>query len=776
METVESIMQVGPYELGPVLGSGAFAIVRAATHVPTNEKVAIKFIKKDLMAQEPYWKKNLYREVSIMKRLRHPNVIRLFEAYETSAFIALVTEHAKCDLLTHLCTKGVASENHARKYARQLLSALEHMHDHGIVHRDLKAENLMLSTDNDLKIIDFGLSNDITGKKFLDTGCGSLAYSAPELVGCKPYGKEVDIWSFGVCLFVIMTGTLPFAGDRATEIHAAMLDGGFKPPSSFSSSLQDLFVQVMQIKPSKRISLENLMQHEWIVGTDGFIFDPPTEPLPTESDVQRDILLHMHHTGFDDEQTVITSITQNLCDRNSATYYLLLQRKLRLAKPSKSPRIVIDGVGESTKIEDKRLPVVRRPIFDHTPDNSRRVLTDNYTRSRGASMPEDFIRKPSLSTAIQEAKRQESQDQFPSFATTMEGSMLQRALVQGSPSPPKSTLSNSRRFDNGDDAYQSFSRKSSTGSLALLAAPDFNPEVTLGRRALMSKRSPSVPLLTTDKKLPRSNSEQIFSTSLVKETPFLSSIHTIIKSIHGTTEPNSAAFRKLLAQECHSALLLTPSSTFYDILSDNGWNGLEFNSSVFDPVYLAEALSLLFNSNAVYTPRSVKSKPLNLSGLNLGKDDDDFSLADSVRGASTFRDLKDAEFKSRSAVSQGPIDSLNGPSSRNFLSTTQQAHQPKLRRSASSTAFPVGFRQGSSLETDALDSPFTSTSVPAWRSLASSASQSTLPSPAALQSPNAMAGDATSHVSRRLSSMIQADAEFIADVKSSRPASSKFRI
>ena len=117
------------------------------------------------------------------------------------------------------------------------------------IHSDLKAENLMLDYDNNLKIIDFGLGNDIRGKKHLETACGSLAYSAPELVGCKPYGKEVDIWSFGVCLYVILRGMLPFPSDHVTQIHALMLDNAYTLPGEFSDSLKSLFLQVFQVKP-----------------------------------------------------------------------------------------------------------------------------------------------------------------------------------------------------------------------------------------------------------------------------------------------------------------------------------------------------------------------------------------------------------------------------------------------------------------------------------------------------------------------------------------------
>lgn len=121
--------------------------------------------------------------------------VQLYEIIDTADVYCLVMGLAKTDILTTLCEEGISTETEARKFFRQLLSAVEFMHSHDIVHRDLKVENLMLDRMDMLKIIDFGLSNSLAGKEFLDTQCGSMAYSAPELLCKKPYGKEVDIWS-----------------------------------------------------------------------------------------------------------------------------------------------------------------------------------------------------------------------------------------------------------------------------------------------------------------------------------------------------------------------------------------------------------------------------------------------------------------------------------------------------------------------------------------------------------------------------------------------------
>lgn len=622
-ESVESIARLGPYELGSVLGSGAFATVRAAVHLPTNEKVAIKFIVKDLMNQDEYWKKNLYREVDIMKKLRHPNIIRLLEVYETDKFICLVTEHAMCDLLSHLCTQGLTSESDARRFARQLISAIEHMHSQGIVHRDLKAENLLLSDDMDVKIIDFGLSNDITGKKFLETGCGSLSYSAPELVGCKPYGKEVDIWSFGVCMFVILTGSLPFLGDRVTDLHAAMLDGGFKPPPEFSAPLQSLFTQVFQVKPNKRITLENLKLHEWIVGNDGFVFSAPMTPLPTAEEVQDDIVTHMVRTGFENVESIINSVTLNLCDRQSAAYYLLLQRKIHLSRPPRHRK----SLEQKSKVSTSSLASVSRP-------DSASKKTSQHRSSFTSTAAETARPKPRTSSfgseSLMTADPSKSFDPSASRRSTITsmGASLTRNTSNSSntftPAPPKGKKvirSNSGRrlstsqlpaqeasgATNESDSPSSSHRESfSTSRRASLDAMDAivlnfpldtadSSTLTTTLRRTLSTTNPA----SQESRLSRSLSETKFelgSPSSSGESNFISLVSKVIQACnsHRTSSPS---FRKSLALDCHSALLFTPDSTFYGILADNGWDGLEFTSQSFDPAFLAEDLQQMLGES-----------------------------------------------------------------------------------------------------------------------------------------------------------------------------------
>jgi serine/threonine protein kinase len=209
-------------------------------------QVAIKLFDKKAI-QEEYVRDTLQREGTIMRALRHPHIVQLYEEIENDDIYCLVMRKAAGDLLAHLCQDGVLPEPEARRLFRQLVSAIECMHVHGFVHRDLKIENMLFDAQRNLVLVDFGLSSRIAPHAFLTTQCGSMAYSAPELLGKKPYGKEVDVWSAGVCLFAMLTGTLPFPADGLTDQHAHMLDGNYKLPAHTSPELRHLFTRLFEV-------------------------------------------------------------------------------------------------------------------------------------------------------------------------------------------------------------------------------------------------------------------------------------------------------------------------------------------------------------------------------------------------------------------------------------------------------------------------------------------------------------------------------------------------
>eukprot|EP00833_Pecoramyces_ruminatium_P012219 jgi/Orpsp1_1/1186251/evm.model.d7180000049205.1 len=225
-----SIASIGNYVFQKTVGEGNFAKVKLAKHKLTGVEVAIKIIDKTRIDEKKLGK--LYREVKIMKLLNHPNIVKLFEVIETKNTLFLVMEYSSGgELYDYLVVHGRMKEKEARVKFRQILAAVNYCHNKRVIHRDLKAENLLLDANFDIKIADFGFSNYYDPESKLDTFCGSPPYAAPELFQGKRYtGPEVDIWSLGVILYVLTTGCLPFDGKNLQEMRESVCRGKYRIP------------------------------------------------------------------------------------------------------------------------------------------------------------------------------------------------------------------------------------------------------------------------------------------------------------------------------------------------------------------------------------------------------------------------------------------------------------------------------------------------------------------------------------------------------------------
>lgn len=231
---------IGKYKLLKTIGKGNFAKVKLAKHVPTGKEVAIKIIDKTQL--NPGSLQKLFREVRIMKMLDHPNIVKLFQVIETEKTLYLVMEYASGgEVFDYLVLHGRMKEKEARAKFRQIVSAVQYCHQKKIIHRDLKAENLLLDSEMNIKIADFGFSNEFTPGNKLDTFCGSPPYAAPELFQGKKYdGPEVDVWSLGVILYTLVSGSLPFDGSTLRELRERVLRGKYRIPFYMSTDCENL--------------------------------------------------------------------------------------------------------------------------------------------------------------------------------------------------------------------------------------------------------------------------------------------------------------------------------------------------------------------------------------------------------------------------------------------------------------------------------------------------------------------------------------------------------
>ncbi|XP_077945387.1 MAP/microtubule affinity-regulating kinase 3a isoform X20 [Gasterosteus aculeatus] len=324
---------VGNYRLLKTIGKGNFAKVKLARHILTGREVAIKIIDKTQL--NPNSLQKLFREVRIMKILNHPNIVKLFEVIETERTLYLVMEYASGgEVFDYLVAHGRMKEKEARSKFRQIVSAVQYCHQKHIVHRDLKAENLLLDADMNIKIADFGFSNEFTMGNKLDTFCGSPPYAAPELFQGKKYdGPEVDVWSLGVILYTLVSGSLPFDGQNLKELRERVLRGKYRIPFYMSTDCENLLKRFLVLNPSKRGTLEQIMKDRWInAGFEEDELKPYIEPELDITDQKRiDVMVGM---GYNLEE-IQESLAKMKYDEITASY-LLLGRKASEMEPSES--------------------------------------------------------------------------------------------------------------------------------------------------------------------------------------------------------------------------------------------------------------------------------------------------------------------------------------------------------------------------------------------------------------------------------------------------------
>ncbi|KAG9346471.1 hypothetical protein JZ751_006782, partial [Albula glossodonta] len=468
--TAEEQPHIGNYRLLKTIGKGNFAKVKLARHVLTGKevrvyrrcgervnpregvraKVAVKIIDKTQLNSSSLQK--LFREVRIMKLLNHPNIVKLFEVIETEKTLYLVMEYA----------------SGGEVFDYLIVSAVQYCHQKCIVHRDLKAENLLLDADMNIKIADFGFSNEFTLGNKLDTFCGSPPYAAPELFQGKKYdGPEVDVWSLGVILYTLVSGSLPFDGQNLKELRERVLRGKYRIPFYMSTDCENLLKKFLILNPSKRGSLEQqIMKDRWMnVGHEDEELKPYVEPQPDYKDPmrtgqppsstrgwKRDVMLQMGYT----QEEIQDSLVNQKYNDIMATYLLLDYRNSELDEGinlSIKPRPGSDLT--NSNVQSPPHKVQRSVSSNQKPRRATDQGSSSYSkRSQGDSKHsgEDSGRKGSGSSAKVPPSPLASVDRKKSTPTPSTNSILSTGTSRSRNSPLTERATLGQGVQNGKDS------------------------------------------------------------------------------------------------------------------------------------------------------------------------------------------------------------------------------------------------------------------------------------------------------------------------------------
>ncbi|KAJ9151124.1 Non-specific serine/threonine protein kinase [Pleurostoma richardsiae] len=341
--------QSGKWILGKTIGAGSMGKVKLARKEDSNEQVACKIIPRgspddghhsraDKERADQSKEIRTAREAAIVTLLNHPYICGLRDVVRTNYHWYMLFEYVNGgQMLDYIISHGKLKEKQARKFSRQIASALDYCHRNSIVHRDLKIENILISKTGDIKIIDFGLSNLFAPRGHLKTFCGSLYFAAPELLQARAYtGPEVDVWSFGIVLYVLVCGKVPFDDQSMPALHAKIKKGIVDYPNWLSSECKNLLSRMLVTDPRQRATMAEVMNHPWM--TKGYNgppdnYLPPREPLTLPLD--QDVINAMTGFNFGPPDAIKGQLTRTIESEEYQRAVHALQREKENAQPLK---------------------------------------------------------------------------------------------------------------------------------------------------------------------------------------------------------------------------------------------------------------------------------------------------------------------------------------------------------------------------------------------------------------------------------------------------------
>uniref|UniRef100_A0A0A9W2N3 SNF-related serine/threonine-protein kinase n=3 Tax=Lygus hesperus TaxID=30085 RepID=A0A0A9W2N3_LYGHE len=501
----------GLYDLEATLGRGHFAVVKLAKHVFTGEKVAVKVIDKSKLDEVS--KAHLFQEVRCMKLVQHPNVVRLYEVIDTQTKLYLVLELADGgDLYDYIMRHDAGlSEPFAKEYFRQIVRAISYCHKLHVAHRDLKPENVVFFEKlGVVKLTDFGFSKKFNPCQKLETSCGSLAYSAPEiLLGDSYDAPAVDVWSLGVILFMLVAGQAPFQEANDSETLTMIMDCKYTVPSHVSMSCKRLIGRMLVRQPEKRATLEEIAHDDWLGLEADSDLSVPLVSSRTLSEADHSLIIQkMVNGSICTKEEIVESLEKNEYNYVTATYYLLAERKLKSLDPKpkpiprSAPLVKVDSCAENDNSNPAPSPNILQQRPGDIAPRTRKcsiVTEDDEEESGGSRESGGLNRRGSrsegkLHLAVQEIHR-EAQTNIQSItevsiddASTAPGPLHPSSgnhtpirAVKTLPSPLNNSQVNSPQHTNNIPNRFERRNKLRKGSTASCSSSDASDEDSEGR-------------------------------------------------------------------------------------------------------------------------------------------------------------------------------------------------------------------------------------------------------------------------------------------------------
>ncbi|KAI5467662.1 hypothetical protein BGZ63DRAFT_419352 [Mariannaea sp. PMI_226] len=410
--------QSGKWILGKTIGAGSMGKVKLARKEDGSEQVACKIIPRgstddghqsraDKERADQSKEIRTAREAAIVTLLNHPNICGLRDVVRTNHHWYMLFEYVNGgQMLDYIISHGKLKEKQARKFSRQIASALDYCHRNSIVHRDLKIENILISKTGDIKIIDFGLSNLFAPRSHLKTFCGSLYFAAPELLQARAYtGPEVDVWSFGIVLYVLVCGKVPFDDQSMPALHAKIKRGLVDYPNWLSSECKHLLSRMLVTDPKQRATMQEVLNHPWMLkGFNG----PPENHLPLRepltTPLEPEVIHSMQGFNFGSYETIHAQLTKTIESEDYQRAVRMYQREKDLPVP--------------TKDAEKRRPFGFDFYKRRNSGNSRDTLTGPSTEALqiGNDPMNAYNPLVSIYYLVQEKQNRDHAEMFPQSA------------------------------------------------------------------------------------------------------------------------------------------------------------------------------------------------------------------------------------------------------------------------------------------------------------------------------------------------------------------------